>query len=203
MKVRSMVRGSIDVAVSVLRGGGVVAYPTDTLYGLAVDPRRNDAVEKLFAVKGRDLAAAVPLIAGSLSQAAEVAELGEGELRLARAFWPGPLSIVAPARAGISRLLLAGGHTVAVRVPAHPLASDLALAFGFCITATSANLSGQSGTADPASVVRSLAARIDCLLDGGPAPGGPPSTMVELREGVPVLVRAGAIAWDRVLRSLE
>lgn len=196
-------QAAILAAVAVLRDGGVVAYPTDTLYGLAVDPRQDGAVAKLFAVKGRDLAAAVPLIAGSVSQAAEVAELGEGDLRLARAFWPGPLSIVAPARAAISRLLLAGGRSVAVRVPAHPLASDLALAFGFCITATSANLSGQSGTADPELVARSLADRVDCLIDLGRAPGGPPSTMVELREGVPVLVRAGAIAWDRVLRSLE
>src|SRR3989304_5817830 len=95
--------------------------------------------------------------------------------------------------------LLAGGGVAGPRPPA----PDRALAFGFCITATSANLSGQSGTANPASVARSLAARIDCLLDGGPSPGGPPSTMVELREGVPVLVRAGAIAWDRVLRSIE
>lgn len=200
---RSLLLGSIDVAVSVLRSGGVVAYPTDTLYGLAVDPRRDDAVEKLFAVKGRDLATAIPLIAGSLGQAVEVAELGEDELRLARQFWPGPLSIVAPARPSVSRLVLAGGRTVAVRVPAHPLARELALSCGFCLTATSANLSGEPGTADPDAVARSLSGRIDCLLDGGPAPGGPPSTIVEVRAGVPVLVRAGAIAWDRVLRSLE
>ena len=198
-----MVRGSIDEAVAVLLAGGIVAYPTDTLYGLAVDPRRDDAVERLFGVKGRELTCAIPLIAGSVAQAGEAAQLGDGELRLARQFWPGPLSIVAPARAGISRLVLAGGRTVAVRVPAHPVAAELALAFGFCITATSANFSGHPGVADPKLVARALADRIDCLIDGGPAPGGPASTMVELREGVPVLVRAGAIAWDRVLRSIE
>lgn len=198
-----MLRGPIRTAVGILRDGGVVAYPTDTLYGLAVDPRRDDAVEKLFGVKGRDLTAAIPLIAGNIAQASEVAVFGDGELRLARRFWPGPLSIVAPARPGLSSLVLAGGKTVAVRVPAHPQASELALAFGFCITATSANLSGRPGSADPESVARSLEDRIDCLLDGGVAPGGPPSTIVELRDGVPVLVRAGAIAWDRVLRSLQ
>ena len=198
-----MMRGSIEVAVSVLLDGGVVAYPTDTLYGLAVDPRRADAVEKLFLVKGRNPSAAIPLIAGSVEQASEVAEFGDGDLRLARAFWPGPLSIVVPARPAVSRLVLGGGDTVAVRVPAHPVASGLALAFGFCITATSANLSGERGSADPEVVARSLEGRIDCLIDAGPAPGGLPSTIVELRNGVPVLVRAGALAWDRVLRSLE
>jgi L-threonylcarbamoyladenylate synthase len=193
----------IEEAVAVLRGGGVVAYPTDTLYGLAVDPRRDDAVQRLFAVKGRDLAAAIPLIAGSAAQAELVAVLGEMERRLARAFWPGPLSIVAPARSGISSLVLAGGRSVAVRVPAHPAAVDLANAFGFCITATSANLSGEPATADPATVARTLAGRIDFVMDDGPAPGGPPSTIVEVRDGHPVLVREGAVAWERVLISLK
>lgn len=196
-------KAAIEAAVAVLRDGRVVAYPTDTLYGLAVDPRRDDAVEKLFALKGRELSAAIPLIAGNVAQALDVAVFGDGELRLAREFWPGPLSIVAPARPGLSRLVLAGGRTVAVRVPAFPLASALASAFGFCITATSANLSGQPGSADPGAVARSIGERIDCLLDGGLAPGGPASTIVELREGAPVQVRAGATAWDRVLRSLQ
>ncbi len=129
--------------------------------------------------------------------------LGQGELRLARRFWPGPLSIVAQARPGLSQLVLAGGRTVAVRVPSHPIASGLALAFGFCITSTSANLSGEAGSADPEAVRRSIGKRIEYLVDGGMAPGGPPSTIVELCDGVPVLVRAGAIAWDRVLRSLQ
>lgn len=193
----------IEQAVDILRAGGVVAYPTDTLYGLAVDPRRDEAVRKLFEVKGRDLTAAIPLIAKDLAQAERVAVLGDAERRLAAAFWPGPLSIVAPVRPGISSLVLAGGHSVAVRVPAHPVAVSLAAAFGFCLTATSANLSGEAGTADPAAVARSLSGRIDVVLDEGPAPGGPPSTIVEVRDGRPVLVRAGAIAWDRVLRSLQ
>lgn len=198
-----MLRGTIQAAVEALRDGGIVAYPTDTLYGLAVDPRRDEAVRTLFGVKGRDLTAAIPLIAGSLEQAADVAILGDGELRLARQFWPGPLSIVAPVRPGISPLVLAGGSTVAVRVPSHAVARSLASAFGFCITATSANLSGEPGTADPAVVANALRDSIDILLDDGTAPGGPPSTIVELRGGRLFLVRAGAIAWERVLRSLE
>lgn len=193
----------IERAVGVLRDGGVVAYPTDTLYGLAVDPRRDDAVEKLFAVKGRDLSAAIPLIAADLAQAELVVEFGDTERRLARAFWPGPLSIVAPVKHGVSRMVLAGRSSVAVRVPAHRVAADLAAAFGFCITSTSANLSGEPATADPAVVTRTLAGRIDFVLDEGPAPGGPPSTIVEVCEGRPTLVREGAVAWERVLISLK
>jgi L-threonylcarbamoyladenylate synthase len=193
----------IAQAVHVLRGGGVVAYPTDTLYGLAVDPRRDDAVDRLFAVKGRDFGSAIPLIAASVAQAESVADFGDVERRLARAFWPGPLSIVARARAGISRRVLGGGSTVAVRVPAHAAAVALADAFGFCITATSANLSGEPATADPAVVSRTLAGRIEFVLDEGPAPGGPASTIVEVRDARPVLVREGAIAWERVLISLQ
>ena len=198
-----MVRETVREAAAVLRDGGVVAFPTDTLYGLAVDPRRDEAVRKLFEVKGRDLSAAIPLVAGSLAQAEEAAVLGDVERRLARAFWPGPLSIVAPARPALSVLVLAGGLTVALRVPAHPAAVALASAFGFCITATSANPSGQPGTADPAIVSRTLAGKIDYLLDDGLAPGGPPSTIVQVRDGLPVLVRAGAVPWERVLRSLQ
>src|SRR5574338_109553 len=163
---------AIDCAVGVLRDGGVVAYPTDTLYGLAVDPRRDDAVEKLFAVKGRDLSAAIPLIAADQAQAERVAEFGDVERQLAAAFWPGPLSIVAPARSGLSPLVLAGRTNVAVRVPAHAIAAGLAAAFGFCVTATSANLSGEPATADPAIVTRTLAGRVDFVLDEGRAPGG-------------------------------
>jgi L-threonylcarbamoyladenylate synthase len=83
------------------------------------------------------------------------------------------------------------------------VAAALAQAFGYCITATSANLSGEPATADPSIVARALAGRIDFVLDEGPAPGGPPSTIVEVRDGQPVLVRAGAVAWDRVLISIE
>jgi L-threonylcarbamoyladenylate synthase len=160
-------------------------------------------VDRLFSVKGRDITSAIPLIAASLAQAELVAVFGDLERRLAHAFWPGPLAIVAPARDSVSRRVLAGGTTVAVRVPAHPVAAALADAFGFCVTATSANLSGAPATADPAVVARTLGGRIDLLMDAGTAPGGPPSTIVEVRDGRPVLVREGAVAWNRVLISLQ
>jgi L-threonylcarbamoyladenylate synthase len=193
---------AIAVAVGVLRRGGVVAYPTDTLYGLAVDPASAAALDRLFQVKKRERGRAVPLIAATVEQACAAAHLTEGDLRLARAFWPGPLALVVRARAALSRHAIAADGTVAVRVPDHPIARGLAASFGACITATSANLSGAPPTASAAEVAASLGTRIDLLLDGGDAPGGPPSTMVALGRGGPRLVRAGAIAWERVLKSL-
>ena len=189
-------------ALEVLHAGGIAAYPTDTLYALAVDPRRDAAVERLFQVKGRAADIAIPLIAGSVEQAARAGRLGKPELRLAAALWPGPLTLVVPAVDALSRRVLAGGTTVAIRVPAHPVARALAAAFGFCITATSANISGQRPAITADNVVAALDDRIDVIVDGGPAPGGLPSTIMEITTGGPRLIRAGAIAWKRVLESL-
>jgi L-threonylcarbamoyladenylate synthase len=189
-------------AVEILRLGGVVAYPTDTLYGLAVDPRSSVAVARLFEIKGRQASVAVPLIAADLEQAEAVGSFGATERRLAREFWPGPLTIVVPASSAVSAAALGGGDTVAVRVPAHVLARTLARVFEFCITATSANVSGEAATGRAAEVRAALGEGIDLLLDGGDAPGGLPSTIVRIDRGRPALLRAGAIAWERVLESL-
>lgn len=195
---------AIAEAVEVLRDHGVVAYPTDTLYGLAVDPRRDLAVRKLFAVKERDHSAAIALIAADPSQAEMIGVFGEAEHKLARAFWPGPLTIIVPSAPGLSRWISGELGTVGVRVPAHPVACALAGAFGFPLTATSANLSGRKAAETADEVAATLEGRIDALIDAGPAPGGPPSTLVEItNDGRPTLRRAGAIAWDRVLESLQ
>ena len=194
---------AIAEAAAVLRRGGVVAYPTDTLYGLATDPRSEDAVARLFAAKGRDEGQPIPLIAASMEQAAAAGRLGELERRLAAAFWPGPLTIVVPAQPGLSSRVRAGGATIAIRVPSHAVALALAEAFGFCITSTSANRSGEPAVSTGDGVAGSLQGAIDLLLDSGPIAGGLPSTIVAIESSGPRLVRAGAVPWDRVLESLE
>jgi len=190
-------------ACVILRAGGVVAFPTDTFYGLAADPRNPGAVARLFAIKGRAAGQAVPVIAADEAQAADAVHFDDRALRLSRAFWPGPLSLVLPARAVICGDVKAADGTVAVRVPAADGARSLARAFGFCITATSANYSGDEPMTSAPAVSRALGGVLDLVLDGGDTAGGAPSTLVDLREESPRLVRAGAIAWDRVLRSLE
>lgn len=190
-------------ACVILRAGGVVAYPTDTFYGLAADPRNPHAVARLFAIKGRQEGQAIPLIAADAAQAAQAAEFDERALRLARAFWPGPLSLVLPVRTVVAREVRAEDGTVAVRVPASDIAQAIARAYGFCITATSANLSGEPPATSAAVVSTTLGGTVDLVIDGGDTPGGTASTLVDVRDETPRLVRAGAIDWDRVLRSLE
>jgi L-threonylcarbamoyladenylate synthase len=193
----------IDRAATVLRRGGVVAYPTDTLYGLAVDPRSTAAVEKLFKVKERTPGHPIPLIAADMAQVEQAGVMTPVARRLAETFWPGPLSMVLEAGAQIVPWVKALDESIAIRIPASQPARALARAFGFCITSTSANLSGEAPTADPIEVALSLDDRIDFLLDRGLAPGGAPSTIVDARGPAVRLVRAGAVPWDRVLESLE
>jgi L-threonylcarbamoyladenylate synthase len=193
----------IALAADMVREGGVVGYPTDTLYGLAVDPRHEGAVQRLFALKGRDAASAIPLIAASLDQARDVAEVSSADQRLAESFWPGPLTLVMPAKPGLAPSLLGKGFTIGVRVPAHLVAVSLAVDLGFAITSTSANRSGQPAATTAEEVATALDDAIDLVLDDGPSPGGAPSTIVEVTHGRARLIRAGAVPWERVLESLE
>jgi L-threonylcarbamoyladenylate synthase len=191
-------------AAAVLARGGVVVFPTDTLYGLAVDPWRHDAVARLFALKRRDARLAVPLIAADVAQVeAWLGALGSAGARLAAAFWPGPLTLVLDARPGLDPALLGEGPSVAVRVPAHAVATGLAGALGRPVTSTSANRSGQLPSARVADLPAALVAEVDLVLDAGPCRGGAPSTIVDVRRGEVVLIRAGAVPWDRVVESLR
>ena len=195
---------SLAPAIEWLRAGGIVAFPTDTLYGLAVDPESARAVDALFDLKARQSGLAPPFIAGSLAAVTRVCgSLSEQALRLASAFWPGPLSLVLDAPAAIVPGARAADGTVAIRVPDHPIARLLADTFGRPVTATSANLSGQP----PADSLAALAGLLDdprvLAIDGGPAPGGAPSTIVDARRRLLCLIRRGAIDWDRVLRSIQ
>jgi L-threonylcarbamoyladenylate synthase len=191
-------------AVRALRDGGVVAFPTDTFYGLAVDPRSAEAVRALFALKARRDDQAIPLIAGSRAQVADlVGPFGPAARALADRFWPGPLSILFDAPAALDPAVHAGTHAVAVRVPEHPIARALALAFGGPVTATSANQSGEPPVTSAAALAPLERRRALLVIDAGTTRGGDPSTIVDVRPGRARLVRAGAIAWDRVLESLQ
>lgn len=191
----------LEPAVRVLRAHGVVGFPTDTLYGLAADPRSELALARLMQLKGRASDKTVALVAASLDQAREVAVFDGHALALARRFWPGPLTLVVPARPGLAQGVRSSTGRVGVRVPAHDVARELALAFGFPITATSANASGVAPTADPDEVARQLPA-LECLIDAGRLAGGPPSTLVQVDGEHVEVLREGAVTRTRVLESL-
>lgn len=192
-------RDALQEAAKWIRNGGLVALPTDTLYGLAADPFRADAVARVFIVKGRMADRGLPLIAADAEQvAARLGPLPPNGRRLAEKFWPGPLTLLVPAPAALARDVTGGTGLVGVRVPAHDIARAICRGAGGPITATSANRSGQPATADPGEVERTLGADVDLLIDAGPTPGGAPSTIVDVTVPVPRLVRAGAVPWDDI-----
>ena len=196
--------GIVRDAVKALSAGGLIIYPTDTLYGLAVDPRQIDAVNRLFCAKQRPTEMAIPVIASSLHQVIEkVGKLNQDAYKVAKVFWPGPLTLVIPALPGFNRSLLGGGDTVAVRVPDHPLSIDLAAALGYPITATSANVSGNSNPLTASEAHGQLGSVVSFVIDGGPVTDGLPSTIVDMSREVPKLVREGVVSWDHVLKSLR
>jgi L-threonylcarbamoyladenylate synthase len=194
----------IERAADVIRRGGVVAFPTDTLYGLAADPFNADAVRRIFDVKGRSGDRGLPLVAADTAQVERsIGSLSPTASRLASRFWPGPLTLLLPAPASLDADVTGQTGRVGVRVPAHPVARQLCEAAGSVLIATSANVSGQPATNDPEDVAAALSLRIDALLDVGKTPGGAPSTIVDVLDEPPRLIRAGAISWDDVQSCLK
>ena len=189
-------------AAACLRSGGLVAFPTETVYGLGVHALDPAAVARLFEAKQRP--ADDPLIV-HISAFAAVERLAvdvpDTARQLAARFWPGPLTLVVPARPGLADGVRSSTGRVGIRVPAHGVAQALALAFGSPITATSANASGAPPTADPDEVRRQLPA-LEWLIDAGRLAGGPPSTLVQVEGGHVQVLREGAVSRSRVLESL-
>jgi len=181
-------------AAALLAEGAVVAYPTETLYGLAVDAANHRALARLAALKKRPDDKPFPLIIGAEGQIAPLAAaLTPLARRLMAAHWPGPLTIVLAAAPGLPPELTHQGG-VALRLSSHPVAAGLALALGRAVTATSANLAGRPAPAGPEALDPALLARIDLLLDGGPCPGGAPSTIVLASGRRAKVLRQGAVA---------
>ena len=194
-------RDAIEEAAKWILAGRVVAIPTDTLYGLAVDPFNAVAVEALFVAKARPAERAVPLIASDLGQVVAVlGPLSPIAARLADRAWPGPVTLLVPAPHGLAPAISGGTGAVGVRVPNHGVARAIARAAGRPITATSANLSGEPATDDPDRVEAALGDRIEMLVDVGRTAGGPPSTIVDVTGAEPRLVRAGAVPWEEIQR---
>lgn len=192
----------IAQAARLLAAGQPVAFPTDTVYGIGVPAFDAQAVARLFAVKERPLSKAIPILIAGPDDLEQVAHtVPEPARKLARAFWPGGLTVVLPGNPRLPQILTAGGDTVAVRLPDHPVPVELIQALGSPLAATSANLSGHPNPTEVQEVADQLGARIPLIIDGGTCPAGIPSSLVDLSRNPPRLLRAGAIPIAR-LRSV-
>ena len=197
-------------AVRVLEAGGLVAVPTDTVYGIAVALSTPGGIERLFAAKSRPPDKAIALLLADAEQAADIGEITPAAEALANAFWPGGLTLVVPRRTDrdLPAALTGGEHapgaipTVGLRVPAHDAPRALAGALGPLPT-TSANRSGEPEARDAAEIEALLGDAIDLILDGGAAAGGPASTVVDCTGPVPEIRRVGAIEIAEISRILE
>jgi len=186
-------------ACAVLRSGGVVAFPTETYYGLAVDPFNQAALSSLFALKRRSVDKPVLLIIDNPSQLVSlVAEIPPPFPLLMQRFWPGPLTLVFPGAASLSEMLTGCRGTIGVRVSSHPVARQLVSTFGQPITATSANLSGYKPAVTASEVREQLGLEVDFVLDGGETPGGQGSTLLGCQDGKVCLLRAGVVPFAEI-----
>ncbi len=194
---------AVAAAACCLREGGLVAFPTETVYGLGADAANAEAIARLYQAKGRP--SFNPLIAhvGDLAAAERVARFDMLALALARAFWPGPLTLVLPRaqHCPVADLATAGLDTIAVRVPGHPMALEILRSFGGPVVAPSANLSGHVSPTTAAHVQNDLKGRIDLIIDGGAVAVGVESTIVGCF-GAPMLLRPGGVPRGEIERML-
>lgn len=190
-------------AVALLRQGALVAFPTDTVYGVAALVWDVTAVGRLYTVKQRPADKAIPVLLADLADLAQVSRgLPSAAWRLAERFWPGPLTLVVPRAERIPDVVTAGGDSVAVRIPDHALARDLIRRSGAPLATTSANLAGAADCVTADQVAAQLGDRVALILDGGRCPGGVPSTVVDLTGAEPVVLREGPISAAHIAQVL-
>ena len=193
------VQRQVESGISVLRRGGLVAFPTDTVYGLGANGNIPQAVERVFKVKERPLNMALPLLLADISQISEVAEpVPPIVWLLADKFLPGALTIVLDKSDSVAGIVTAGGGTVAVRVPAHPVPVALARGLGAPVVGTSANLSGTPSVLTADEVYSQFGDKIDLIIDAGQCPGGRESTVIDVTGEVPIVLREGAISGEEL-----
>ncbi len=198
------IQRQVDKGISILKRGGIVAFPTDTVYGLGACANLHQAIERVYQVKERPRDMALPLLLAHTLQISEVAEpVPPIAWLLAHNFLPGALTIVLHKSNSVLDIITGGGLTVAVRIPAHPIPVALADGLGAPIVGTSANLSGKPSALTADEVYSQLGDKIDLVIDGGKCPGGGESTIVDVTGETPVVLREGAISREELKQVCE
>ena len=193
------IQQEIEKGVAILKQGGLVAFPTDTVYGLGAGAYMPQAVERVYQVKERPRNMPLPLLLVDVSQITGVAEpVSPLAWQLIHRFLPGALTLVLPKSKAVPDILTAGGSTIAIRIPAHPIPIALIGGLGTPIVGTSANLSGQPSPLTADEVYAQLGDRIDLIIDGGRCLGGKESTIVDVTGLTPVILREGAISREEI-----
>ncbi|TEU17225.1 MAG: threonylcarbamoyl-AMP synthase [Dehalococcoidia bacterium] len=193
----------IEKGVKILRKGGVIAFPTDTVYGLGADAFNPTAVERIYEIKDRPKHRQLPLLIADVERLATLAEpIPEIAWFLARQFWPGGLTLVLPKTDSLPAYL-ASGSTIAVRVPNHPVCLALIQHLGNPIIGTSANISGQPAALTAEEVGQQLGGKIDFIINGGKCPGGKESTVVDITRESPIILRQGIIPSDEIDKAYK
>lgn len=193
---------SISSALSLFRDGEIVAFPTDTVYGLGADPFQASGIIKLFEAKGRDSNKAIAILIGSVEQANLITNhMTEMAVRLCEVFWPGGLTVIVPRKNTLPELI-SNTDRIGIRMPNHPVALELLQTFGPLAT-TSANLSGKPDAVTARDVYDQLSNRVPLILDGGKCQGGIPSTVIDCSGEEPVILREGPISRDQIFKVLE
>jgi L-threonylcarbamoyladenylate synthase len=191
------------VAAEVIQAGGLVVYPTDTLYGIGANPWHRDAVLRVQAVKGREDSKPLLVLAHSVEAALALATgVTPAARSLMEKFWPGPLTLVMQAAPAAPPSVVAANGTVGIRVPDHRISRRLAELSGVPLISTSANRSGTAAGTTVREIERDLGSGIDLFLDGGPLTGGVPSTMIDVSSGSPRLIREGALSVSDIVRAM-
>ena len=197
-------KSSIITAVDILKSGGIIAFPTETFYGLGADAGNVEAIEKIFRIKGRNFKNPLPIIIGSNQDLSRfVEDIPETGRRLMERFWPGGLTIVFTASSNVLPRLTGGTGKIGIRLSSNVIASQLTKILSNPVTATSANLSGTKECSSADEVINCLGDKVDAVIDGGRTPGGLGSTIVDVTTDPPTILREGIIPSPLLSNTLR
>jgi L-threonylcarbamoyladenylate synthase len=200
MKIMRATKVTIQSAAKIVKKGGVIVYPTDTVYGLGCNPFNENAVKRLFKIKG-ERTKPLPILASNIKEIERIAQTTETTIKLVKKFWPGPLTVVLPKKSTLPNIVTCNLGSVAVRVPNHQVALELIRLSGGLLVGTSANKRGKKPSRTASEAAKQIGEDVDILLDGGTAPIGASSTIIDLTSERPKILRQGPIKRDDILRA--